>query len=80
MIMSEYEGFGIPALEAMAAGVPVVAADRAVLPEVVSEVGLLVNRGMPKFPVCFGSIPPTALSSPKLVDRGIALPWRTDYS
>lgn len=38
---SLYEGFGLPALEAMACGAPVVAADRASLPEVVGEAGLL---------------------------------------
>lgn len=45
MVMSEYEGFGIPALEAMAAGVPVIAADRAALPEVMGAAGLLVEPG-----------------------------------
>lgn len=39
---SRYEGFGIPPLEAMAAGCPVVASNAASLPEVVGEAGLLV--------------------------------------
>lgn len=39
---SEYEGFGAPPLEAMALGTPVVASDRASLPEVVGEGGLVV--------------------------------------
>lgn len=37
------EGFGLPALEAMACGAPVVASDRAALPEVVGNVALLVD-------------------------------------
>jgi glycosyltransferase involved in cell wall biosynthesis len=37
------EGFGLPVLEAMAAGVPVVAADSGALPEVVGDAGLLVR-------------------------------------
>ena len=40
---SLYEGFGLPALEAMACSAPVVASDRSSLPEVVGEAGLLVN-------------------------------------
>ena len=40
---SLYEGFGLPVLEAMACGTPVVASDRASLPEVVGQGGLLVD-------------------------------------
>ena len=37
------EGFGLPALEAMSAGVPVIAASRGSLPEVVQDAGALID-------------------------------------
>jgi glycosyltransferase involved in cell wall biosynthesis len=40
---SFYEGFGLPALEAMSCGVPVIASNRASLPEVVGSAGILVD-------------------------------------
>ncbi|HEY0397239.1 MAG TPA: glycosyltransferase family 1 protein, partial [Acidimicrobiia bacterium] len=44
---SRSEGFGLPALEAMARGCPVVASDAGALPEVVGDAGLLVPPGDP---------------------------------
>ncbi len=43
VIPSLDEGFGIPALEAMSAGVPVIASNRGALPEVVGEGGTLLD-------------------------------------
>ncbi|WP_322800443.1 glycosyltransferase family 1 protein [Thermoflexus sp.] len=40
---SRYEGFGMPPLEAMACGTPVIAARASSLPEVVGEAGFLVD-------------------------------------
>lgn len=40
---SWYEGFGLPALEAMSSGCPVIASDRASLPEVVGQAGVLLD-------------------------------------
>ncbi|HLG50710.1 MAG TPA: glycosyltransferase family 1 protein [Chloroflexota bacterium] len=43
VLVSLYEGFGLPALEAMARGCPVVGANVAALPEVIGDAGLLVE-------------------------------------
>ena len=44
---SRYEGFGVPPLEAMAAGVPVVAASTGAIPEVAGDAALLVDPDDP---------------------------------
>ncbi|MEA2641125.1 MAG: hypothetical protein QOF51_2519 [Chloroflexota bacterium] len=40
---SEYEGFGLPVLEALACGTPVVASNSSSFPEVVGDAGILVD-------------------------------------
>ena len=40
---SHYEGFGLPALEAMACGIPVIASNVSALPEVIGDAGLLID-------------------------------------
>lgn len=41
--MSTYEGFGLPPLEAMQSGVPVIASNRSSIPEVVGDAGILLE-------------------------------------
>jgi glycosyltransferase involved in cell wall biosynthesis len=47
VLPSLHEGFGLPCLEAMAAGVPVVASDRGALPETCGDAALLVEPRRP---------------------------------
>jgi glycosyltransferase involved in cell wall biosynthesis len=44
---SLYEGFGLPPLEAMACGTPVIASNASSLPEIVGEAGMQVDPSLP---------------------------------
>ena len=60
---SVYEGFGLPPLEAMACGTPVITGDRSSLPEVVGDAGIMVD---PYDPGAFADAMAEVLSSEPL--------------
>ncbi|HEX2500115.1 MAG TPA: glycosyltransferase family 1 protein [Methylomirabilota bacterium] len=62
---SLWEGFGLPALEAMAAGTPVVASNRGALPEVTGGAALLVDPA----PRAFAEALERLLTEPALRER-----------
>jgi glycosyltransferase involved in cell wall biosynthesis len=69
---SHHEGFGMPALEAMATGVPVIAAERGALPETVGLAGYLFN---PDEPASLPAALRTVLNDRALRDRMRELGW-----
>ena len=64
--VSVYEGFGLPVLEAMARGTPVVAADRTAIPELAGDAALLVD---PHDVVAISDGLAAAASQPEVRDR-----------
>ncbi|OLT21720.1 group 1 glycosyl transferase [Ornithinimicrobium sp. CNJ-824] len=65
VVPSLYEGFGLPVLEAMAAGVPLLSSNRSSLPEVVANAGTLVD---PTGPALAEGMEYVALRSPAVIE------------
>jgi glycosyltransferase involved in cell wall biosynthesis len=72
LVASRYEGFGLPALEAMACGVPVVAYDNSSLPEVVGDAGVLVPDGdVAQLATALRSVLTDRVRRDELIDAGV---------
>lgn len=76
---SRFEGFGLPALEAMACGVPVVVSNGGALPEVVAEAGLIVEPELDAIEQALATVLEDRALARTLAQRGRqraeAFPW-----
>lgn len=78
---SLYEGFGLPPLDAMRHGVPVLCSDRSSLPEVVGDGALTVNpEATEEFASALRRVLTDATLRTTLVERGLARQSRFSWS
>lgn len=69
---SIYEGFGMPPLEAMACGAPVITSNVSSLPEVVGDAGILVNpESIDEICQAMGTLMTNSILRQELVKRGL---------
>lgn len=81
VFLSEYEGFGLPALEAAARGVPLVVSDRPSLSEVFGEAALLVDpRNEREIAGALRRVLEEPALRKDLLDRGRALASRHSWT
>lgn len=81
VFLSEYEGFGLPALEAASRGVPLVVSDRPSLSEVFGEAALLVDpRNEREIARALGRVLGEPTLRRQLIDRGRALASRHSWT
>lgn len=72
VLPSRYEGFGLPVLEAMAAGTPVICSDRTSLPEIAGGAAILVSPdGVEELADAIARIGSSETLRRDLVDRGV---------
>jgi len=70
---SLYEGFGVPPLEAMLAGIPVIASDISSIPELVGDAGLLIKPGdITGFAEAINTVLNSEKTANELIEKGRA--------
>lgn len=70
--LSEYEGFGLPILEAMRYGIPVLASNRTSIPEVAGEAALLVETDIASIATGLDTLLRDAALRENLASKGLA--------
>jgi glycosyltransferase involved in cell wall biosynthesis len=77
VLASLYEGFGLPVLEAMACGAPVVASDAGALPQTCGDAAILVD---PRDPAAIADAVERAIGDERLraagLERAAAFTWQ----